>query len=185
MLANLDDLLSQAETMAADLGEAFDPHNRLRDVLQAAGIANHYDTIIVDPPATTGPHLYNAITATRSLVLPIEPTGKGIQSVAGLEDIVTNLASELGFDVGVLAVVPNGIGRTVDQRQYVDQFRELGYEMPVIIRDRSSLFEGCWDKQCTAFEYVDAYRSQKREYELETLEKVQTLGDHIAEVGDQ
>jgi chromosome partitioning protein len=181
MLENLSDLLNQAEELAADLGDEFTPYDRLRQVLADANIHETYDTIIVDPPATAGPQLYNAISATRSLVLPVEPTGKGVQAVDGLKGMVQSIEATFGFDIGVLAIVPNQVGHTTDQQQYVDQFRELGHNIPVIIRDRASLFEGCWDERCTAFEYVDIHRSQRREYELETLEKLRTLGGYLEE----
>ena len=61
----------------------------------------------------------------------------------------------------------------------------MGYEIPVVIRNRTSLFEGCWDERCTAIEYIETHRSQKREYELQTVEKLQKLTTHIEEVGSQ
>lgn len=145
MLADLPGLLNKAQEIADDLGEQFSPTERLRDVLSDAAIPEKYDTIIIDPPATVGPHLYNAVTTTRSLVLPAELTGKGIQSIEGIEDIVVNLGSELGFEVGVLAVVPNGLGNTIDQDRFLQEIRELGYDAPVALRDRSALFEGSVD----------------------------------------
>lgn len=184
MLESLPRLLSKAQEMADDLGEEFEPNDRLRQVLVEAGIPNKYDTIIIDPPATAGPHLYNAVSATRSLVLPVEATGKGLKSIEGIEDIVTNLGAKLGFDVGVLAVVPNGVGGTTNQEQYLEQIRELGYDAPVALRDRSSLFEGCWDQRCTAFHYVGYHRDRRRDYEVETLDKLRNLAEHIEEVGN-
>ena len=118
-------------------------------------------------------------------MVPVEPTGKGIKSVNGIEDIVDNLEGQLGFEAGVLAVVPNGIGQTTDQQQYLDKIADLGYEVPVVIRDRTSLFEGCWDERCTAIEYIDSHRSQKRDYELDTIAKLENLTTHIEEVGSQ
>lgn len=185
MLEQLPGLLTRAQEMADDLGEEFVPNDRLRQVLVDAEISDEYDTIIVDPPATAGPHLYNAVSATRSLVLPVEPTGKGLQSVDGVEDIVRGLEDVLDFDVGVLAVVPNGLSGTSDQDQYLEEIRELGYDAPVAFRDRSSLFEGCWDQRCTAFHYVGYHRSRRRDYEVETLDKLRDLAAHIEEVGDQ
>lgn len=185
MLESLPQLLSKAQEMADDMGDAFDPNDRLRQVLVDAGVPEDYDTIIVDPPATAGPHLYNAVSATRSLVLPVEPTGKGMQSIEGIEDVVTNLGGEVGFDVGVLAVVPNGVGKTTHQEQYLQQIRERGYDAPIALRDRSSLFEGCWDQQCTAFFYMGYHRKRRRDYEVETLDKLRDLADHIEEVGEQ
>lgn len=185
MLEQLPGLLTRAQEMADDLGEEFVPNDQLRQVLVDAEISDEYDTIIVDPPATAGPHLYNAVSATRSLVLPVEPTGKGLQSVDGVEDIVRGLEDVLDFDVGVLAVVPNGLSGTSDQDQYLEEIRELGYDAPVAFRDRSSLFEGCWDQRCTAFHYVGYHRSRRRDYEVETLDKLRDLAAHIEEVGDQ
>ena len=185
MLENLGDLLKQAEELATDLGEEFNPNDRLRQILSEAGVGNQYDIIIVDPPATAGPHLYNAVAATRSLLVPVEPTGKGIKSVNGIEDIVDNLEGQLGFEAGVLAVVPNGIGQTTDQQRYLDEVADLGYEVPVVLRDRTSLLEGCWDARCTAIEYIESHRSQKRDYELDTIAKLEELTTHIEEVGSQ
>ena len=182
MLENLADLLARAASMAEDLGEEFERHDQLRQVLLNADIPDKYDTIVVDPPATAGPHLYNAIGATRSLVIPLEPTGKGMQSIEGLQDVVQGFEDTVGVTVGVLAVVPNGVGRTTDQQRYLTRIRELGYDAPVAIGERSSLFEGCWDKQTTAFAYVNEYRSRKRDHEMETLEQLHELASHLEEV---
>ncbi|EMA72772.1 ATPase involved in chromosome partitioning-like protein [Halorubrum distributum JCM 13916] len=121
MLENLADLLTRAASMAEDLGEEFERHDQLRQVLLNADIPEKYDTIVVDPPATAGPHLYNAIGATRSLVIPLEPTGKGMQSIEGLQDVVQGFEETVGVTVGVLAVVPNGVGRTTDQQRTTRQ----------------------------------------------------------------
>ncbi|QAU14478.1 ParA family protein (plasmid) [Halorubrum sp. BOL3-1] len=182
MLENLGDLLGQAESIAEDLSEEFNRWDRLREVLLNTSVPDEYDTIIVDPPATAGPHLYNAIGATRSLVVPLEPTGKGLQSIMGLRDVVQGFEDTVGVTVGVLAVVPNGVGRTTDQQQYLERLCELGYDAPVAIGDRSSLFEGCWDVQRTAFSYVDEVRNRKRDHEMETLEDLHTLARHLEEV---
>lgn len=181
MLENLPDLMTKAEEMADNLGEYFDRHDRLREVLFDAGIPDRYDTIIVDPPATAGPQLYNAVNATRSLVVPAEPTGKGIQSIEGLSDVVANLSDSLDISIGVLAVVPNGIGNTKDQQRYLQRIRDLGFDAPVAIADRSSLFEGCWDQQYPPAEYVEEVRAAY-DYEKETLAKLDTLATHIEEV---
>lgn len=181
MLENLPSLLSRAEEMAEDLGEYFSPNERLLEVLAEAGVMDDYDTLMIDPPATAGPHLYNAIHATRSLVVPVEPTGKGIQSVEGLEDVVLNLSDSLDIDVGVLAVIPNGIGSTSDQAKYLERIRDLGFDAPVAIADRSSLFEGCWDQQYPASHYVKQVRSAY-DYEEETLAQLEDLATHIEEV---
>ena len=181
MLENLPNLLTRAEELSEDLGEHFDPTDRLRQVLIDAGVPSTYDTIIIDPPATAGPHLYNAVNATRSLVVPAEPTGKGMQSIEGLSDVVANMSDQLDINVGVLAVVPNGVGSTRDQQKYLERIHDLGFDAPVAIAERSSLFEGCWDKQYPPAEYVQEVRSPY-DYERETLDQLNELATHIEEV---
>lgn len=180
MLENLGDLLQRAEELASDLDEPFDRNDRLRQVLAKAGVPNQYDTIVVDPPATPGPHLYNAVGATRSLVIPVEPTGKGMQAIDGLTDLVSHIEDELDTTIGVLAAVPNGVGRTADQQRYLERIRDLGYPAPVAIAERSSLFEGCWDEQYPPAHYVQEVRSAY-DYEEETLDQLDTLATHIEE----
>lgn len=181
MLENLPNLLNRAEGLAGDLDEDFEPNDQLRQVLGAAGVPSEYDTLVVDPPASAGPHLYNAVNATRSLVVPAEPTGKGMESIAGLEDVVANLSESLDINVGVLAVVPNGVGSTSDQQKYLQRIRDLGFDAPVAIAERASLFEGCWDKQYPPAHYVQEVRSAY-DYERETLDQLDGLAEHIEEV---
>jgi len=178
MLENLNNLLAKAEEMAADLDETFEPTEQLRRVLLDAGVPDEYDTIIVDPPATAGPHLYNGIAATLSLVIPVEPTGKGMASVEGLEGLVSGLEGQLNEDIGVRAVVPNGVGNTSDQEQYLQRIREMGFPAPVAIAERSSLFEGCWDAQLPPTEYTRQVRSAY-DYEQETLDQLDDLARHL------
>jgi len=186
-LEQRDDWLTKAgdyqATTEADDWE-FPRNEQLRRVLRENDVPSQYDVIIVDPPATAGPHLYNGIDATRSLVIPLELTGKGDQSVEGLEELVAGLEEQLALEVGVLAVVPNGFKGTSDQDTYLDTVDELTYDVPVVLRERGSLFEGCWRQQCTAFTYVDEHRSRKRDHEMETLEKIRSLAAHLeAEAG--
>jgi len=181
-LSELRDWLNKAgEYMATTKPDdwEFPRHAQLRRVLKENAVNEDYDVVIVDPPAMESPHLYNAIDATRSLVIPLELTGKGDQSVEGLEELVAGLEAEVDAEVGVLAIVPNGYNDTSDQSDYLDNAVEAGYDVPVTIRKRGSLFEGCWKQQCTAFTYVDEHRSRKREHEMETLEKIRTLATHL------
>lgn len=175
MLEDLLEFLIKAEQR----DDGYDRYTQLHRVLQEAGVASEYDVIIVDPPATAGPHLYNAIYATRSLVLPIELSGKGQQSVEGLTALVEGMEKTLEIDVGVLAVVPNAVKHTTDQESYRERIEDLGYPAPVVIDDRTSLMQGCWDQQCTAFTFVEEHRSRKRDYEQETLEQIEELAEFI------
>lgn len=184
MLERLTELLLKT----ADLEEDTHPdpdyeypmYEQLLRVLREASVPTRYDVLVVDPPATTGPQLYNALYATRNLVVPLELSGKGQQSITGLEDLVEGLEGELGINIGVLAAVPNEVKHTADQRAYREKLEALGYDVPVVIGDRTSMFEGCWRAQCSAFTFVEEHRSRTRDYEVETLDQFETLAAHLS-----
>jgi len=178
MLSDLADYLRREKEQAEAMGEAFGMHSQLLRVLREAGVPEEYDVLICDPPATEGPHLYNAIHATRSLVIPIEPSAKGRAAVEGLEALVQGLEDQLEVDVGVLGAIPLGFKDTRDQRQILE---EIEYPIPEVIGERASLMEGCWMQQCSAFEYVRKYRDRKRDYEVETLAQFDRIARHLEE----
>ena len=181
MLSDLAEYLQREKDQAEAMGEAFGMHSQLLRVLQEAGVPDEYDVLICDPPATEGPHLYNAIHATRSLVIPLEPSAKGRAAVQGLESLVTGLQEQLDVEVGVLAAVPIGFKDTRDQRTILD---EIDYPIPEVIGERASLMEGCWMQQCSAFTYVRDYRDRRRDYEIETLAQFDRIARHLErEVG--
>ena len=176
MLSDLAEYLQRERDQAEAMGEAFGMHAQLLRVLREANVPEQYDVLICDPPATEGPHLYNAIHATRSLVIPLEPSAKGRAAVEGLESLVAGLQDQLDVDVGVLAAVPVGFKDTRDQRAIID---EIDYSIPEVIGERASLMEGCWMQQCSAFTYVREHRSRHRDYELETLAQIDRIARHL------
>jgi len=175
-LSALDDLLTRERKQAESLGKAYNVYAQLARVLREGNVRDEFDVVICDPPASEGIQLYNAIYATRNLVIPFEPTWKGQASVAGLEDIVGGFSDQLDIGVGVLSVVPNGFEATNDQAEAVD---DLDFPTPVTIRKRSSLFEGCWRQQCSAFRYSEEFRDYPRDHEQETLAKIHELARFI------
>jgi len=173
--------LRRREEEAADFGESWNPNKQLLRVLREAKVHEQYDTLIIDPPATADIKLHNAIHATRHLVIPFEPSGKGYESVQGLDQLVEGLEDQLGIEVGVLAVVPNRYKGMNDQDRFLGEIKNDGWEIPIKLRERSSLLEGCWAEQCTAFRYTQDHREREREHETETLEKIETLAKRIRE----
>ena len=181
MLSDLGEYLQREKDQSEAMGEAFGMHAQLLRVLREADVPDTYDVLICDPPATEGPHLYNAIHATRSLVIPIEPSAKGRAAVEGLESLVAGLQDQLDVSVGVLAAIPIGFKDTRDQRTILN---EIDYPIPEIIGERASLMEGCWMQQCSAFTYVREFRDRRRDYELETLAQFDRIARHLEqEVG--
>jgi len=173
--------LRRREEEAADFGESWNPNKQLLRVLQKAGVHETYDTLIIDPPASADVKLHSAIHATRHLVIPFEPSGKGYESVQGLNQLVGGLEEQLGIEVGVLAVVPNRYKGTNDQDRFLAELENDGWDLPVKLRERSSLLEGCWAEQCTAFRYIEVHRDWEREHEMDTLEKIDDLAKQIRE----
>jgi cellulose biosynthesis protein BcsQ len=181
MLSDLAEYLQREKEQAEAMGEAFGMHAQLLRVLREANVPDEYDILICDPPATEGPHLYNAIHATRSLVIPVEPSAKGRAAVEGLESLVAGLEDQLDVEVGVLAAVPVGFKNTRDQRTILE---EIDYPTPEVIGERASMMEGTWMQQCSAFKYVQDHRDRRRDYELETLAQFDRIARHLeAEVG--
>lgn len=183
-LEDLGEALRKEQEARSDFGESFPMWTQLQRVLREANVHTQYDVLIVDPPASSGPHLYNALDATRNLVLPIEPSGKGQASVSGLDDLVTNLEAQLEITIGVLAAVPNRVKGTRDQTAIIDDIGAQGFDVPVVFRDRTSLLEGCWRKQCSAFTYIRDHRDRQRDYELETLAQFDQLARHLEANGE-
>ena len=178
MLSDLSTHLHREQQKAEDLGDAYNLYAQLQRVLRTANVQDDYDVLICDPPATESDHLYNAIYATRNLVIPVEPSAKGQASVEGLEALATNFADQLNIDVGVLAAVPIGFKGTVDQQEMLD---EIAFPTPEVIGDRTALMEGCWKQQCSAFSYQREHREYPRDHEVETLEQL----DRIARMLEQ
>ena len=178
-LEDLGEALRKEQEARSDFGESFPMWTQLQRVLREADVHKHYDVLVVDPPASSGPHLYNALDATRNLVLPLEPSGKGQASVSGLDDLVTNLEEQLEITIGVLAAVPNRVKGTRDQSAIIEEIGQQGFDVPVVIGDRTSLLEGCWRERCSAFTYVREHRERRRDYEVETLAQFDRLARHI------
>ncbi|WP_435366088.1 ParA family protein [Haloarchaeobius sp. DYHT-AS-18] len=182
-LEDLGEALRKEQEARSDFGESFPMWTQLQRVLREAEVHKDYDVLIVDPPASSGPHLYNALDATRNLVIPVEPSGKGQASVNGLDDLVTNLEDQLEINIGVLAAVPNRFKGTKDQDEIIAEVKEQGFNVPVIFRDRTSLLEGCWRQKCSAFTYVREHRDRQRDYEIETLAKFDELARNLEQQG--
>lgn len=190
MLENLSSLLDRAqeiEEMSHDSDTfAYNRYHQLHRVLAENGVPDEYDVLVIDPQATASDALYNAIYATRTLVSPVELSGKGSLSLEGLDDLVWNLEAELDIEVGVAAVVPGNVGRTRANARYRQQLEDAGWDVPVLVGERESMMQEMWDARSSAFTvveeaYVDGTPGERRERdrEKETLEKYHDLATHL------
>jgi cellulose biosynthesis protein BcsQ len=158
---------------AADIERGW---KQLHRVLAENDVAENYDVVICDPPATEGMAVYNALVATQTLVLAVEPTPKGRESVAGMHRLINGLSAKLQTQIGVAGAVPVRFRGTNLHEQTL---AELSYSTLTCIRERSSLFDGAWDAQCSAFQFVREERSRVRDYERETLAKLDKAARQI------
>ncbi|GAA0474913.1 ParA family protein (plasmid) [Halococcus dombrowskii] len=184
MLEDVHEFLLNEKDQAEKLGESYSMYHQLHRVLNEADVHGRYDVVIIDSAGKAGPLLYNALVAVRNVVIPFEATAKGQESIDGLDNLVGGLEASVDVDVGVLAVVPIGYKDTRDQEEILEELRESGFSVPVVIGERGSLMEGCWKQQCSPYTYIEQHRSRKRDYELHTLEQFDELARHLeAEVG--
>jgi cellulose biosynthesis protein BcsQ len=179
MLEDLQALLLDERSRAERLGDTYGIYHQLQRVLREAAVREQYDVVVVDPGGTAGPVLYNALVAVRNVVIPLEATAKGRRSIEGLDDMVEGLETNLGVDVGVLALVPTGYEDTRDQRAVLESLRDGEFPVPVVVGERRSLMEGCWKQQCSPYTYVETHRDRTREHELETLDRFDELARHL------
>jgi cellulose biosynthesis protein BcsQ len=179
MLEDLHEFLLNEKEQAERFGDSYSMYHQLHRVLKEANVRDEYDVIIVDSAGKAGPILYNALVAVRNVVIPFESTAKGQESIEGLDDLVDGLEENLAVDVGVLSVVPIGYKDTRDQREILENLRESGFPVPVVIGERGSLMEGCWKQQCSPYTYVEEHRDRKRDYEMETLQQFDELARHL------
>lgn len=185
-LGNLSELLSKAKEIEDQTNpdSEFIKEKQLRRVLVDAGVPSEYDVIIIDPPASQGQHLYNAVYATSNLLIPFEPSPKGERSVQGLRNVVSGLEDELGdIDVGVLGIVPNKVKGTNVNQKYLDALEEESLTIaPVSIGERGSMLGDAWDNQVSIYELAEneSYRDL-RDYEEPTLKKFDELAEYITE----
>jgi len=179
MLEDVHEFLLNEKNQAEKLGESYSMYHQLHRVLKEANVRDKYDVVIVDSAGKAGPILYNALVAVRNVVIPFEVTAKGQESIEGLDDLVDGLEDSIGVNVGVLSVVPIGYKDTRDQREILEDLRNGGFPVPVVIGDRGSLMEGSWKQQCSPYTYVEEHRERKRDYETETLEQFDELARHL------
>lgn len=189
MLEDLTSFLDRAaeiEEMSNPEEEPFERYAQLHRVLVENNVQDAYDAILIDPQATASDALYNAIYATRTLVSPVELSGKGKLSLDGLDDLVHNLEDHLSISVGVVAIVPGNVGQTRANKRYQEELEAQAWPVPVLIGERESLMTEMWDAQGSAFKVVeDAYidgvpgERREREHEQETLAQYETLAEHL------
>lgn len=188
LLEEFTELLLQRERLEEGMGDEFNRFDQLHRVLwQENSIQDDYDVVLVDPNARAENMLFNAIFATRTLVAPTKPAGKGSKSLDGLDGLLQGMANNLGIDVGVAAVILSGVSDTATHQRYVAKI-ESDYGVAASVRDRESMMDEMWDARGSAFkvveeQWLDGTPGERgiRDREVATLESVLEIASHVTD----
>jgi cellulose biosynthesis protein BcsQ len=195
--SNLEQKITYEAQMERIDRDEYPRYELLYDLLwERERIQDDYDAVLVDPNARAEDLLYNAIYALRTLVAPVKPAGKGSLSLDGLEELVGNMQADLGIEVGLSCVVPQGVGQTNAHKRYCEKFESSDeYATPVTIDDRESMMDAMWDAKGSAFKVIEERWKTPRDggdgaavpgergvhdRELDTLADLWTLAGFVA-----
>lgn len=148
-------------------------------------LADAYDYVLVDPPATLNLLVDNALIATGNLLIPMELTRKGERSVAGVLDTVTALETQLqrarpSFELTVLGVVPNKVSGSRLNRKIESDLADVPL-LPVSIPDYN-VVEAAWDAHLDIFEYDEHPDHGLRPYQEQLLDAYRDLAEIVVDV---
>jgi chromosome partitioning protein len=153
-----------------------------------APVADEYDHVIIDPPATLNLLVDNALIATGNVLVPMEMTRKGEQSIGGVLDTVEALESQLqraqpDFALEVIGVLPNKVeGSSLNQqvRETLEAEAEGVRVLPVTVPDYNVLAQA-WDEGLDIFRYADEHGL--RAYQESLLDAYEDLAEIVAAHG--
>jgi chromosome partitioning protein len=153
-----------------------------------APVTDEYDHVIIDPPATLNLLVDNALIATGNVLVPMEMTRKGEQSIGGVLDTVAALESQLqraqpDFALEVIGVLPNKVeGSSLNQqvRETLEAEAEGVRVLPVTVPDYNVLAQA-WDEGLDIFRYADEHGL--RAYQESLLDAYEDLAEIVAAHG--
>ncbi|MFQ3285974.1 MAG: chromosome partitioning protein [Natronomonas sp.] len=172
--AALDEIIIEDESF--DLVPAHESLASLESTVRAEGIStaefllrsaldpvvDDYDHVIIDPPATLNLLVDNALIASGNVLIPMEMTRKGKQSISGVLDTVGALESQLQraqpeFTLDVLGVLPNKVdGSSLNRavRESLEEDTDNVEVLPVTVPNYN-VMEKAWDAQLDIFRYAE------------------------------
>lgn len=184
------DLVPAHEGLSAFDQELISQQIPMQDQLllhEMRALADEYDYFLVDPPATLGKLVDNAIYACRNMLIPMELTKKGRDSADGIIRTIESMENEYqrgdeDFQVSILSIVPNMVGDSTIYRESRAALEAAGYPiLPAGIRKRDIL-KDAWDAGQHVFAYMDDPAVDVRDYERDHLESVFGLVADVVDV---
>lgn len=182
-LEKLPEHLRRAGEMSKELGDDWNPHTRLFEVLKKGGIRDNYDVVVVDVPGNGEKYHTNAIYATRNVLVPAELSSKGQSAIDDLRDTTEAMRQKLEIDVGVLAIVPFEYKGTNSQKEKLEELHNSEFDVPVVFRERTSLASRFWEANRSVFGYLEG-DGNLQTHETDYPTEVDTLATHIEKQSD-
>ncbi len=181
-------LLSAIEQKLAGLDER---ENQLRFAIEEFG-GSAYDYIIIDCPPSVGLLTFNALMASREVIIPIEGSYFSLHGVGKLLETIKVIEDRLGHELSFRALSTIYDRRTRMAREVLGEIREHFKERAftsvihntVKLREAASLGKPIteYSRSCVAFEDYDSLANEVIMEEPDFSEKVQeeTIG-HVFE----
>ncbi|RQG86662.1 chromosome partitioning protein [Natrarchaeobius halalkaliphilus] len=139
----------------------------VRDVVE--DLAEDYDYVIIDCPATLTDLTDNAIFAARNIMVPLELTPKGEASQDGLEDTVGAMHdgfADLGVEISIAGCIPSRVDQAKIFEEYRERFEEKDVPVSPFSIPEHSLLKYSWDEQMDLFAFMESDKTRDlRPYE--------------------
>ncbi len=153
--------LSTAETQL--MSEQVSGYFKLSNALQAIG--NEYDFILIDCPPSLGILTINALLASNSIMIIVEPQYLAIKGLQTIIELYTRLNKNLGKNLQLLGMLFTQFNRTVISKNIMEQVQQKygNLTFDTVIRQSVKITEASALKQ-DIFNY-DADSSPAEDYQ--------------------
>jgi len=159
-------------------------------------LGSSYDYFILDPRGSAGALVDNAIYATRNVLVPVELSQKGKDTIDDIHENIELMEGhfrriEEDFEISLMGIIPNKVGDSSIYDEIKTELEDEGNKItPFAIRQRD-LLKYAWRNHLPARSYIRAadgdldvdieYSRSKPyyDYELDVLEKFERIADMI------
>lgn len=171
-LANLEQITTQQNTRA--------PEFLLDQALTS--IETEYDYILIDTPATLNRLVDNALIASNHVLIPMEMTRKGKQSVEGVLETIDSLTTELkrakpDFELNILGVLANKVTDSTLNQTTRDELEAQGIPLLDMSIPDYNVLESAWNDQLDIYQYETEHGLQR--YQQSIIDAYEALADHV------
>jgi cellulose biosynthesis protein BcsQ len=146
-----------------------------------SGLQQQYDTVLIDASMWDIGASGNAMEATQSLVVPMPSSPRSRPGLVDLKSHILGYEDTMETTFGPVILAPTFVGHTSLDQKYRDKIHSAGYEVPVELRDRPTLYTELWEHNCSVFEYAEEHHTSGVGPIEGTLERLDTLAAFLEE----